>query len=247
MKKYFHPDKKKLEKISLAAVLVVIVLLALLSPVTSQSLGNLFFGNIPTLYNVTLAQFFFKESSNPSFGNPAPFAHYQLSRTYFIQGDLADAYYEAEKELALYPDHLQTYYVLGLTYGYMNDDQKAINAFGKFIEWKPASWAARNDRAWLQFRTGDVDGALATLAPVAKATSIPWVQNTYGTLLMNKGQYAEARNAFLHAKTVADAMTNREWGIAYPGNDPRIFGTGLQAMRDSIDSNLRLVNEKLGK
>lgn len=221
-----------------------LVLYLLFSSYFHQVVGNLFFGKVPALYNVTIAQFFFEQSAYPFFGKPKPFAHYQLARTNFIQGNLATALEEEEKELALYPKNKRTYYMLGLTYGYMNDEKKAIEAFGKFIAWKPNSWAARNDKAWLQFRIGDIDGALATIEPVAHLKDNPWVQNTYGTLLINKKRYAEAELAFLLAKQTADTMTEAQWGEVYPGNDPRIYGAGLSAMRQSIDNNLQLLREQ---
>jgi tetratricopeptide (TPR) repeat protein len=244
MKKYLLLKKKISEhyrKALLVVALIGVLLLMLISPVTNQALGNLFFGKVPALYSVTLARFFFKQSAYPTIGKAAEYAHYQLSRSYFIRGDLADALGEAQKELEIYPDHARAYYILGLTYGYMNEEDKAIGAFSKFIEANPDSWAARNDKAWLQFRIGDIDGALETINPVAHDKDNPWVQNTYGTLLMNKKRYAEAKEAFLNAKRITDTMTESAWGNAYPGNDPRIYATGLSAMRKSIESNLKVI------
>ena len=123
----------------------------------------------------------------------------------------------------------------------MNKEEEAIEAFGKFIEYKPGSWAARNDRAWLQFRIGDIDGALETVTPVVGDINNPWIQNTYGTLLMNKKQYEEAKEAFENAKQSAGGMSEELWGIAYPGNDPRVHGSGLTAMQKSIENNLRIL------
>lgn len=230
-----------------AFILLVGAVLIFESASISQRMGNLFFGGTPALYNVTFAQFFFRQAAYPLLGKPMKSAHYQLSRTYFIQGNLYTALDEVKRELEIYPENTRAYYILGLTYGYMNKEDKAIEAFSKFIETNPTSWAARNDKAWLQFRIGDIDGALTTLKPVAQATKIPWIQNTYGALLMNKGKYREAEEAFLNAKRVADTMTEESWGIAYPGNDPRIYATGLNAMKLSIDENLAITQKKLGK
>jgi tetratricopeptide (TPR) repeat protein len=169
-----------------------------------------------------------------------------LSRTYFINGDLYRAIGEAEKELVLYPENTRTYYVLGLTYGYMNRERDAIAAFSKYIEYYPGSWPARNDKAWLQFRIGDIDGAIATIQPIVDSFPYTvWVQNTYCSLLISKGEHAEAKKYCTYAKTAADKMIERDWGRSYPGNDPRVYGVGLRAMRMSIDDNLTLINEKL--
>lgn len=227
--------------VSLFSLLFYILLFSTLS----QIAGNIFFGGVPKLYNVTLAQFFFRQAAYPLLDNPHPYAHYQLSRTYFIQGNLDEALNEAQKELQYYPRNNRVYYILGLTYGYLNREQEAIDAFGKFIEANPGTWAARNDKAWLEFRMGNMDAALATIEPIAWLTDNAWVQNTYGTILMNKKRYPEAKDAFQNAKKVADTMTEESWGISYPGNDPRVYEAGLQSMRLSIDGNLKLLDTKI--
>ncbi len=208
-------------------------------------IGNIFFGDMPSLYNVKFAEFFYTRAVHPLFGKAPEFAYHQLSRTHFIQGELELSLEEAYTEIEMYPEHVQTYYIIGLTLGYLNREREAIDAFGKFIEYKPGSWAARNDRAWLQFRIGDIDGAMETIIPIVSIHQTnPWVQNTYGTLLLNKERYEEAKEAFSLAKQSADQMTEESWGRAYPGNDPRIYATGLNGMRLSIENNLRLVDQK---
>jgi tetratricopeptide (TPR) repeat protein len=207
--------------------------------------GDIFFGRVPKLYNVTLANFFFKQAAYPIFQPPIPYAHHQLSRTYFIQGHLGNALYEARKELEFYPDDKKTYYILGLTLGFMNKEDAAIDAFTKYLEYNPKSWAGRNDKAWLQFRIGDIDGAITTIVPVA--TVYPnnvWVQNTYCALMINKKKYQEAKDACTRAKKAASSLTETSWGKAYPGNDPRIYSTGLSATRKSVDENLHLLEGK---
>jgi tetratricopeptide (TPR) repeat protein len=243
--------KKKKSTIRLLFIYIVtiLVLYTILSPYLYQKIGNVFFGRVPPLYNLNLATFFFTYAAYPILGIAAPYAHHQLSRTYFIRGNLDVALAEAKKELEVHPDHVATYYILGLTYGYMNREKEAIEAFSSYIDTHPESWAARNDKAWLQFRTGDIDGALTTIEPAATSNSInnPWVQNTYGTLLMNKKKYTEARDAFARAEAYVSTMTEASWGNAYPGNDPRIYATGLASMKSSIQSNQKLVNTYLHK
>ncbi len=243
---YLYRKRGGNKKIYFALVFFLITLtlavLFLSSPI-QQRLGNIFFGKIPSLYNVTLSQFFFKQSTRPLFGKVEPYTHYQLSRTYFIQGKLDMAILEAEKELELYPKNTRTHYILGLTYSYSGQEKKAIEHFSKFIEYNPMSWAARNDKAWLEFRIGDMDAALSTIKPVAHDINNPWVQNTYGTIMMNKKKYNEAREAYLYAKKATDMMTEESWGEAYPGNDPRIYKIGLKAMKQSIANNLYLLDK----
>ena len=236
----FYRNKQLLSLIM--ALVAGLFLVGMVAAPYYYSIGNIFFGGQPALYNVRLAQYFFKAAAYPLLGEAPVFAHYQLSRTYFIQGELEISLQEALHELNQYPDNKRTYYILGLTYGYLNREAEAIDAFSEFIKAYPESWAARNDMAWLQFRVGDVEGALATLEPVSTVQN-PWVQNTYGTLLLNSGRKTEAKAAFLLAESLALNMTEETWGKAYPGNDPRVYGMGLEAMKLSIAKNLDLVAE----
>lgn len=222
-------------------IFLVSIFFILISSAFNLTIGNIFFGGTPSLYNVNLAQFFFFQATRPLIGNVAPYANYQLSRTYFIKGDLSEAVVLANRELELYPEHYTTYYILGLTLGYMNREEEAIDAFTKFIAYKPNSWAARNDKAWLQFRIGDIDGALETIKPMSTESTNPWVQNTYGILLFNKNLCTESSEALQNAKKFAGTMTPLEWGKSYPGNDPRVYNLGLTAMRESIEENIALL------
>jgi hypothetical protein len=118
--------------------------------------------------------------------------------------------------------------------------------FDKFLEKKPESWAARNDKAWLQFRTGDIDGAIATIEPVVEVAKYTvWVQNTYCALLINKKRYVEAKDVCERAKWLAEGLTEKDWGRAYPGNDPRIYSTGISGMQSSVYQNIQLLDTHL--
>lgn len=230
-------------------LLLVAVVVGIAFPKYFFSAGNLFFGDIPALYSLDAAHVLFKQAAYPLLhSEPAPYAHYQLSRTYFIKGDLFSALDEAKAELDAYPDHAGTYYILGLTYGYMNRDHEAIDAFSRYIETHPGTWAGRNDKAWLQFRIGDIDGALATMEPIAENFPYtPWVQNTLCALLLNKDdRIADAEKACSRAKASIDKMTASDWGRAYPGNHPQIYENGLQSMHKSIEQNLAILSAQKG-
>ena len=231
--------------LGLGALILVSLSFSLANSKTNLLIGNLFFSKRHQLYNIHLAQFFFTQASYPLIGHEVEFAHYQLGRTYFIQGKNKTALNEIEKELEVFPENKRSYYMLGLIYGYLNREEKAIEAFEKFINWKPDTWAGRNDKAWLEFRVGKIDEALDTIEPVTDLIDNPWVQNTYGVLLMNKKRYTEARQALLYAQKAANRLTPREWGATYPGNDPRIYATGLEAMRTTIEKNIDTVNSNL--
>ncbi len=246
MKKFLLKTGIKKRTVAFASGGILIIFLFFMAPKISVMLGNIFFGQVPVFYNVTLAQFFFKQAATPFFEEVPPLANYQLSRTYFIQGKFDDAIYHADKELELYPENCRTHYIRGLTYGYMNNLNKAIEDFETFNRsCVKDSWAGHNDLAWFYFRKGDIQKMLVTIEPmVTLYETNPWVQNSYGLALLNTGKYKEAAQAFQKAGIIANLMTEKDWGVAYPGNNPKIYQKGLGAMRSSISENYELAKEK---
>lgn len=257
--KQIHTRKQKLKAVYkliekkfvlVTAVMVILIALTIIiTPSFSYSAGEVFFGGFRQLYHLKIAKFLYTRAAYPFFSiKEPPYAHHQLSRVYFIKGDSNAALEEAKKELEVYPNNTSTYYILGLTYGYMNRTHEAIDAFSKYIETHPDTWAGRNDNAWLQFRIGDIDGAIKTIEPIAENFRYTaWVQNTYCALLINKKDYKEAKKRCGYAKDAVDKMSPNEWGRAYPGNDPRIYEAGLQSMNKSISQNLYLIEQSTTK
>jgi tetratricopeptide (TPR) repeat protein len=227
---------------NLARVIISLSAVAALYPVSAFYAGNAFFGEIQPLYNVTFAKFFFNIATHPVLPIFTPWsAHYQLGRTHFIEGDLFKSLEEAKKELTLNPTNYISYYLIGLDYGYLGMPDKGIEAFDTYITYNPTSWAGRNDKAWLQFRMGNIDGALSTIEPVVKSYPFtPWVQNTYCALLLNTKRSKEAQTVCTHAKEIVAKMTPEAWGRAYPGNDPSIYTYGVDAMKESSSQNATL-------
>lgn len=211
------------------------------------AIGNsLFGGNVGfmTMYRPTEAEYFFIKSIE-SADKPLMWTNYQLSRLSFIRGDLSRAILYANKELELYPDNCRTYYIRGLVYGYQEKLDQAIRDFEMFnSSCVMDSWAGHNDLAWFYFRKGDLLKALSTVESVIyKDTNSlnPWLQNTYGTILLNLGRETEAKDALRKALYFTENMTEEDWGRSYPGNDPRIYKEGLDSMRAIIKKNLLLL------
>ena len=117
-------------KPGLAYIVIILVIFSSLFlfflPTTQYKLGNLFFGDVPAIYNTKLAQYFFLTATHPVFGTAPEFSYYQLSRTYFIQGRFYESVHAANREIELYPNNKRTYYNLGLTYGYMSREEEAM-------------------------------------------------------------------------------------------------------------------------
>lgn len=205
-------------------------------------LGNYNFGQ--GNYDIEKSLYFFNRtlSIDPSH----QYTHYQLARIYFILGNQNAAFGYINKEIELYPDYTRSYYVRGLINGYSKNFDAAVIDFKTFLKSKPESWAGNNDLAWIYFAKGDFENAAKTAKEGLKiAPKNPWLNNSAGVALMNLGEYSEAKKYLLTAKESANFITSNMWGAAYPGNDPEIYGQGLDSMRQSIDENLKLIEEKL--
>ena len=214
----------------------------------SESFGSKSIGSY--IYNVDLAAKFFSMSKIPgqeSGEKDLMWVNYQLSRTEFIKGNLYNAVIYADKELELYPDNCRTYYIKGLAYGYLEDLDNAIRDFEKFNSiCVKNSWAGHNDLAWFWFRKGNMEKVVEVINEVKDIyADNPWLMNTYGVALLNQKKYAEAIKYLEIAKTSSSKMTEKDWGAAYPGNNPKIYGEGLSAMRQNIEKNIKLATDLL--
>ncbi len=258
LKAWYHKNmklkidiKKIFAKYGLMAVVILIVLIGVFAytkrDVVYMRAGDLSFGGRlfgVRIYNVTLAEIFYTRATKLE--QSPQWANYQLSRVNFINGKQDEAVKYADRELELYPENCRTNYVRGLAYAYDDKLDKAIENFQAFNICFPDSWAGHNDLAWFYFRKGDYVSAKKTLEQVVnKYPSNPWIQNSYGVALMNSGDLIKAVYAFAAANRVASAMTESDWGAAYPGNDSDIYGEGLEAMRKTIKDNMRLVQSKI--
>src|SRR3989344_3285610 len=205
------------------------------------AMGNRYFGG--GAYDVDRAQGYFEKSLeiDPKIAG----AHYQLARIYFIRGDFYTALNEINKEIELYPDFKRSYYVRGLIYGYAKQPDKATADFKEFLKWKPESWAGHNDLAWVYFMKGDYKNSAETAREgLVSSPNNVWLLNSLGVALLNEGKLTEAKEALTKAQTAAEAMTLADWGKSYPGNNPSVYGDGLDAMRASIKRNLALIADK---
>jgi tetratricopeptide (TPR) repeat protein len=203
-------------------------------------IGNYYFGG--GAYNLSKSEEYYKKAL--SLNDSLKSLHYQMARLYFIKNELSRARHEINKELELYPDFKRSYYVRGLINGYDNKLEDAESDFVEFLKWKKDSWAGYNDLAWVYFRTGDYKKVLITADSGLKYyPDSVWLLNSKGVALVNLGQKNEARDVLTKALYIAENMDASEWGSAYPGNNPEIYGDGLEAVRESIKRNIDLISD----
>jgi tetratricopeptide (TPR) repeat protein len=206
------------------------------------SLGNYYFGE-GQVYDLEKSKKYFEKTL--ALDAQYPWANYQLSRVYFIEGDQPNALMYINKELTYHPENKRSHYIRGLVYGYTGELGAAARDFISFLEWKPTSWAGHNDLAWIYFQQGDFDSALETAVQGLKhAPGNPWLLNSVGVSLKNLGDEESALVAFEKAKLTMESVTPERWGLAYPGNDPQFYTRGQNNMRSTIQNNIHLITNK---
>ncbi|MDO8561019.1 MAG: tetratricopeptide repeat protein [bacterium] len=172
-----------------------------------------------------------------------PDAWHQLARIDFLKGDFTLALEKINKQIEIHGDSfMASFYIRGLIEGYAGDFDQAEKDFKKFIEWDRQNWAALNDLAWIYFKKGDYKNA-ENMAEIGLkiAPQNPWLLTVFGVSMLNQNQKEEAKKAFIQAKINANLLTEADWHKAYPGNDPKSAGKGLESMKKIIESDLSLI------
>jgi len=213
--------------------------------VLAVSAGNYYFNEFKDgTYDLDKAERYFKKALKL---DPNVYiAWFQLARIDFLRGRLDSALLKINKQIALHGDELdKVYYIRGLIYGYRGyagDSGKAEADFLKFLESNKRSWAAHNDLAWVYFKNGDFKQAEKWARKGIEAGNYnnPWLLTMRGVSFINLGRKAEARELLEKALEEADKLTEKDWELAYPGNDPLIAKQGLKEVKDTILFNLKL-------
>jgi tetratricopeptide (TPR) repeat protein len=202
----------------------------------AMQIGNFYFGDG---YDLIAAGRAFQKALSIDFEMTGP--RYQLSRIAFIKGDFYGALNFINEEISLRPDFKRSHYVRGLIYGYAGNLVEAEKDFKEFLAWNETSWAAHNDLAWIYFKQGKFTDVIKTARQGLKWNpGNPWLLTSLGVALLNVGESAEAKIALEQALRGAEELTAADWGKAYPGNDPKTYDIGLEAMRNAIRQNIAL-------
>ena len=206
------------------------------------AIGNSYFGH-GTTYDIQRAQRAFAAAT--ALRQDFPEAHYQLGRTYFIEGRFDAALAEMNATLHYAPDFKKAYYMYGLINGYAGDLDEAVYGFSEFIKRDDFNWAGYNDLVWIYFKKGDYQKTREVAeAGLRHAERNPWLNTIYGTALLNLGEKEKAKAVLEIALEESEKMSEKDWGKAYPGNNPAIYKQGLEEMKSSIRHNLDLLIRK---
>ena len=205
-------------------------------------LGNYYFGNTAgkSEYNLKLAEKSFKKAVKIK--DDILWGHYQLARIYFMNKDFDKALSEINKELEFNPGNVRSFYIRGLIFAYRGDFLKSEEDFKNFVMLMPKEWAGYNDLAWVlaeQKKYQEAERVLVSAGrEVLDADKNPWLLNGLGAARLNLKKYSTAAVSLERALKFAEELTERDWGRAYPGNDPRDAAGGLSQFVAAIKSNL---------
>lgn len=199
-------------------------------------------------YDLVLARQYFTEAArlDPTLNEQL---WYQFGRLEFIEGKFDEALAKFETQIEHFGEKQpNVLYMKGLTYGYKarqtNDAQdwrQAELAFINFLPHASTSPWTRTDLAWVYFSQGKYEEMKPVLeGGLASHPHNPWLLNMYGLAQLNTGEAEEAQTTFLKAHTAASQLKEEDWGAAYPGNHPDLWGDGLQEFKSIIAKNMEL-------
>lgn len=194
-------------------------------------------------YDVEAAEYYFRiaHARDPRL----PYVNHQLARIEFLRGNFLDGLIYINKELEVNPDPSpSTYYIRGLIEGFAGMYDLAARDYEIFLRHDPSNWAAINDYAWVLLKAGrSMDALQATARGLSFFPNNPWLLNSNAIALYEEGFYAEAQEQARGALIMAMTLSEEDWLLAYPGNDPRVAQDGLNALGDSIRTNSRAIRE----
>lgn len=176
-----------------------------------------------------------------------PLVRHELSRISFLKGDLDRAVYLATQELELNPNPSpSTYYIRALTYGYLRRYTDAANDYEKYFSLVPANWGSINDYAWVLLKVGYAEAALEALEwGLGQWPKNAWLLHNKVIALYELGRYKDAVETGELALKAVETVTEEEWLLAYPGNDPRVAHEGLTTFRNAVLENVHMSSRKL--
>lgn len=202
---------------------------------------------VPEWYDVDAAEYYFllAAARDPNL----PFVNHQLARVEFLRGDFLDALILINRELEVNPDPSpSTYYIRGLIEGFAGLYDMSARDYEIYLDADPTNWAAINDYAWVLLKADrSREALLATVRGLSYFPENPWLLNSNAIALYEEGFIEEAHEQALQATKYAMRLQERDWLIAYPGNDPRVAHEGLHALSDSIRTNVLTIRAKLAE
>ncbi len=197
----------------------------------------------PYAYDLSRAEYYFRQAIelDPQY----PHAHHQIARILFLKGLFDAALAQIEMEIKNQGEvEPNTYYVRGLIHGFREDYVAAEADYRTFLKKDPKNWAATNDLAWILLKDNRPLEALHAIDEVLPYWPInPWLFNNRATALYELERLDEAIGDARRASTLVQDVSEEDWAVAYPGNDPGSAGDGLRAFKEAVAKNLEKIEQ----
>lgn len=197
----------------------------------------------PEEYDVDRAYdlFLLTKKLDPSY----PDVYHNLGRIEFLRGELEQALDSLNKEFSTNPNPTPaSYYVRALTKGYLKDYMGAAADYEAYFKITPANWGAINDYSWVLMKANLQEGAIAALDwGIAQWPENAWLLNNRAIALYELGRYKEAYDTAEKAQVAISKLTEADWNIAYPGNDPKVASAGLKSFKESAWQNFVMIRK----
>jgi len=176
-----------------------------------------------------------------------PGLQHQLARIDFLEGNYVRGLKRINREIRTHGDeNPNALYVKALLLGFNGQYGKAAAVYEKYFSMTPANWGAINDYSWVLLKAGKPDAALEALEwGLAQWPKSPWLLHNKAIALYELGRYEEAADAAHSAARGITALTEHDWLMAYPGNDPMLAPQGLHSFRNAVLGNQVKIIERL--
>ncbi len=203
--------------------------------------------NSPKAYDIKIAEYFFEKANR--FDPEYPYLQHQRARIAFLNGDFKTAMLRIDQEIEMYgAEHPNSYYVRGLIEGFASDYQNAALDYARYLSSDPTNWAAINDYAWVLLKDGRAREAIvATARGLSFFPDNPWLLNTNAIALYEIELVEPALEQARKAETAAHDVSEYDWLMAYPGNEPRSAGSGIATLHKSTHDNIHTLELALQK
>ena len=193
-------------------------------------------------YDVKRAEALYEKANalNPQL----PLLQHQRARIAFLKGDFTAALERIDDEIARDgASSPSSYYVRGLIKGYKGDFAGSASDYETYLKTDSRNWAAINDYAWVLTKENRPrDALVAADWGLMSWPDNPWLLNSKATAHFELGQLALAASAAEHAARAVAQITEKEWLIAYPGNDPLIAKDGVTAFQNAVRENMHTIS-----
>ncbi len=200
-----------------------------------------FSASYPDMYNINRAEHLFNEVRR--IDPQHPFVYHQLARIAFLKGDFTRAHALIDAQIRYHGSTTpSSYYVRGLIEGYMGRYEEAAKDYETYLESDPNNWAALNDYAWVLLKVGrSADAIVAAERGLKYFPNNAWLLNSSAIALYEIGELSQAQGRAEAAVAVSEAVTEKDWLLAYPGNDPKVAKAGIVSLQKASRDNMHTI------